>query len=64
MARDKSKDDKYFDCSKDDLNSISNLYGDKRLKVRGFLVGGCEKGGKRILFHLQELQFINLLGLG
>ena len=54
MARDKDKDGQYFNGSKDEINYISSLYGEKRLKVRGFLVAGCEKGDiKRNTTHMQ-----------
>lgn len=59
MARDKSKDDQYFTCSKDDTNYISGLYGEKRLKVRGYLGSGCERGGiKRNTTHMQIYEII------
>ena len=59
MARDKDKDNQYFNGSKDEINYISNFYGEKRLKVRGFLVAGCEKGGiKRNTTNMQIYEMI------
>jgi hypothetical protein len=59
MARDKTKDDQYFSCSKDETDYISSLYGEKRLKIRGYLGAGCEKGGiKRNTTHMQIYEMI------
>lgn len=59
MARDKAKDDQYFNGSNDEINYISGLYGEKRLKVRGFLASGCERGGiKRNTTHMQIYEML------
>lgn len=53
MARDKSKDDKFFNCSQEsEHNYVIGLYShEKRDKVRSLLVGFCKNGTLKYSTH-------------
>lgn len=47
MARDKTKDDKYFNCSEKHENDyVSSLYGNNKDSVSNFLVTACDDNTK------------------
>ena len=44
MARDKAKDDKYFNCSQEhEINYVSGLYA-KSSEIKSFLIIQCRNG--------------------
>lgn len=51
MARDKAKDDKYFNCNQEhELNYVSGLYNQKQV-VYDFLVKKCRDNAIRYSTH-------------
>lgn len=49
MARDKAKDDLYFNCSQDhEAEYVSGLYGKNKDEVKEFLADKCKSGD---IFH-------------
>lgn len=58
MSRDKTKDDKYFNCSQEhELDYVSGLYADKQA-VREYLVEKCESGAIKYSTHQQVYKMI------
>lgn len=58
MARDKSKDDKYFSCSQQhELNYVSGLYVQKQT-VYNFLVSACQSN---LIYHSTHMQVYQLI---
>ena len=48
MARDKAKDDKFFNCSEaHEFRYVSSLYGDNKVRVSLFLKKQCRDGAIR-----------------
>ena len=53
MARDKAKDDKYFNCSEEhELSYVCSLYADSKV-VRQYLVRHCKLGNIKYRTHMQ-----------
>ena len=58
MARDKSKDDKYLNCSQEyELNYVAGLYTDKQ-KVYDFLKKKCSEGKIKYSTHKRVYELI------
>ena len=58
MARDKTKDDLYFNCSQEhELNYVSGLYPQKN-KVYEFLKKKCSEGKIKYYTHKQVYELI------
>lgn len=58
MARDKKKDDLYFNCSQEhEFDYVSGLYANEG-KVHKFLKEKCEDGTINYLTHLQVYELI------
>jgi hypothetical protein len=58
MARDKSKDDMYFNCSQDyELNYVASLYTEKQ-KVLDFLKRKCADGTIKYSKHMEVYELI------
>lgn len=58
MSRDKSKDDKYFNCHQDyEVSYIAGLYAEI-LKVKQFLIKKCSDGTIKYMTHFQIYQLI------
>ncbi len=52
MARDKAKDDKFFNCSEEYENDyVANLYGLNKVKVTAFLIKYCKNHINKYLTH-------------
>lgn len=64
MARDKAKDDKYFNCSEEHENNyVSSLYGDNQTTVSVFLETECEDNTINYSTHMEVYELIkNELG--
>ncbi len=59
MARDKAKDDEYFNCSQEhEFDYVSNLYTE-RTKVYDFLKENCKKGDISYSTHKKVYEMIN-----
>jgi hypothetical protein len=63
MARDKAKDDKYYNCGEDhERNYVSGLYANKS-SVSNFLIKKCEDGSINYSTHTEVYELIkNELG--
>ncbi|PKN52834.1 MAG: hypothetical protein CVU55_06335 [Deltaproteobacteria bacterium HGW-Deltaproteobacteria-13] len=58
MARDKAKDDKYFNCSQAyELNYVASLYSEEQ-KVLDFLKKKCADGTIKYFKHIQVYELI------
>ena len=58
MARDKAKDDKYFNCSQEhEINYVAGLYT-SRQEVVSFLRRKCNDGTIHYYTHMQVYQLI------
>lgn len=58
MARDKSKDDKFFNCSQDHERSyVANLYSDSN-KVNQFLLQKSADGTIKYFTHMKVYELI------
>lgn len=59
MARDKAKDDKYFNCSEKHENDyVSSLYGDNQVVVSVFLKMECENNTINYSTHMEVYELI------
>lgn len=59
MARDKAKDDKYFNCSQEhELNYVANLYGSNRMQVKEFLKRKCGDNTIHYSTHMEVYELI------
>ena len=60
MARDKAKDDKYFNCSQDSEHDyVAGLYSaDRRPGVRSFLKSSCANNTINYSTHLKVYELI------
>ncbi len=60
MARDKAKDDKYFNCSQEhELTYVSGLYdGEAEIIVYNFLIKSCKNGDIKYSTHMQVYELI------
>lgn len=59
MARDKAKDDKYFNCSQEyENNYVSNLYGDNQVVVSVFLETACKDNTINYSTHMKVYELI------
>jgi hypothetical protein len=64
MARDKAKDDKFFNCSEEYENDyIANLYGLNKTKVTAFLINYCRNNIIKYTTH-HEIYILIKLELG
>ena len=58
MARDKAKDDKFFNCSQDhELNYVASLYTEKQ-KVLDFLKKKCADGTIKYFTYMKVYELI------
>jgi len=58
MARDKSKDDKYFNCSQEhEINYVASLYTNTE-RVKQFLKDKCRQGVIKYSTHMQVYKLI------
>ena len=58
MARDKAKDDKYFNCGEEhEKKYVSSLY-DNKTAVYNFLVSSCANGKISYSTHMKVYQLI------
>lgn len=59
MARDKTKDDKYFNCSEKHENDyVSSLYGNNKDSVSNFLVTACDDNTINYSTHMEVYELI------
>lgn len=65
MARDKAKDDKYFNCSEKHENDyVSSLYGNNKVFVSVFLETACKNNIINYSTHMEVYKLIKAeLGL-
>jgi len=58
MARDKAKDDKYFNCSQEhEINYVAGLYN-KEEEVKKFLKQKCKDGTIKYFTHMKLYELI------
>ena len=59
MGRDKSKDDKFFNCSQEhEIDYVSGLYGDNSDKVSKYLKEKCKDGSINYSKHIEVYEMI------
>jgi len=59
MARDKAKDDKYFNCSEKHENDyVSSLYGSNQIIVSVFLATACKNNTISYSTHMEVYALI------
>lgn len=59
MARDKAKDDKYFNCSQEsERRYVSGLYAPNGLRVETFLTSKCASNAIKYSTHMQVYRLI------
>jgi hypothetical protein len=60
MARDKARDDKFFNCSeRHEFRYVSSLYGDNKVRVFLFLKKQCRDGAIKYSTHKEVYDLIN-----
>ncbi len=59
MARDKARDDKFFNCSEEhEDNYVASLYGTNKDKVSDFLVEKCDDNTINYSTHTEVYELI------